>query len=198
MQFTTIKHEGNTTTMTGVEMNNPLGYLWGIILSAGICLLGIAFTIFTILNYIQYLKIREYPELEGTIINKTMDGEVEKYTVAYNIDGQNYTYDNVFMTDKEIGDTIKICYNPKDYHDIYWGDKEVHPLLPFLAFFFDAVGVSAIVRNIKKLLHFINPSKYEDVADDNVSTSIAFGDGGFKTDPFSDTRTDGTHTEMRF
>ncbi len=197
MQITNVRHEGNVTTTSSVVINGPLAHISGIIYSTIISIVGIILTLMTILSCGQYLKTKDYPQAQATIIAKEEDGEVDIFTLAYNIAGQNYTYDRALMVDKQVGEVITISYNPSDYKDIYWQNTQPSFILALLAFAFDAVGVSTLVRNIKKLLHFINPEKYEEVKDED-SLTVATGDGGFKTSMLGDEYTDGSHTEIKF
>ncbi len=197
MQVTNINHHGNTTTISSTTYNGPIGHIKGIIFSSFICLVGILLTLLNILLCIQYLKIKDFPSTQAVIVNRDNDPEMENFTLAYNIAGQDYTYDKAFKIDKNIGESITIYYNPANHKDIYWDDSKPNFMFALLAFLFDTVGVSALVRNIKKLLHFINPQKYEEVKDED-DTMLAFGEGGFKNSPFDDEYSEGSHTEIKF
>ena len=52
-------------------------------------------------------------------------------------------------------------------------------------------------RNIKNLLHFINPSKYEAVLG-GESVSISFGNGAEPIDNDKDNLSDGARTTFKF
>lgn len=197
MQINRVKHEGMTTTRNSFYFDNPIGNFVGIIFGAIVLLVGIVLCIFTILAYHQSFKIRDYKEVEATILQKDIQDDFTNYVLSYTIDNVTYTYNKAFAIDGEIGDKITAYYNPNDYTDIYWSSKDVSIFLPCISLIILITGISALRRNIKNLLHFINPSKYEAVLG-GESVSISFGNGAEPIDNDKDNLSDGARTTFKF
>lgn len=174
MQMYDVNKKDGVATYSVRNYNGPISSSVGIIFGIIFLLIGIVVGFFYLITYLQYFKTKDYIETEATIVEVYKKDDIDFRVLEYFVDGTLYTKDDAFALVGNVGDKVKIYYNPNDYTNIIWGDRKPNIIILFISLFFLLCGITAITLNIKKLLHFFNPNKYESV-DDSVSVGLGTG-----------------------
>ncbi len=174
MQIYDVNKKGKSATYTVSSYNGPISSSVGIIFGIISLIISIGIGIFYLMSYSQYLKTKDYIETDATIMEIYKKDNIDFWTLQYVADGSLYNKDDVLALEGNVGDKVKIYYNPNDYTNIIWGDRKPKMIILLIALFFGSWGIIAIWLNVRRILHFFKPNEYESV-DDSVSVSIGTG-----------------------
>ena len=130
-------------------------------------------------SFIDDYKHKDFVDINGTIVNRVVEDEMYFYTISYTIGGENYTADRVFgVSDYEIGEVVAIRYNPNDVHSIMF-KSDSFDIVYYGVMILFLCSILSIIKNVRNLLHYINPSKYDFVPN---TPFISFGVGDSEED----------------
>ena len=174
MQIYDVNKKGKSTTYTVSTYNGPISSSVGIIFGIIALIISIGIGIFYLMSYSQYFKTKDYIETDATIMEIYKKDNIDFWTLQYVVNGTLYNKDDVLALEGNVGDKVKIYYNPNDYTNIIWGDRKPNIIILLIALFFGSWGIIAIWLNVRRILHFFKPNEYESV-DDSVSVSIGTG-----------------------
>ena len=163
MQITRIKRKGNWTTTSQYNLDGPVGNAIGFFLSLGsVIVTGIIF-IFVSIFMISDVNNLRYKPVTATVTNITQNSLGDDFTVAYNVDGNEYST-NIYLNNAvKVGETTQIYYNPSNPEKIAESNKMEMGLVfmfivIFIIFFSSIIGLK---RNFNNFMSYIRPDKYK-------------------------------------
>ena len=174
MQVYDVNKKGRNTTYSISNYNGPISSSVGIVVGIIALLISIGIGIFYLMSYSQYFKTKDYIETDATIIEVYKKDNIDFWTLQYVVNGSLYTKNDLLALEGNVGDKVKIYYNPNDYMNIIWGDRKPSIIILLIALFFCLWGGTAIWLNVRRILHFFKPNEYESV-DDSVSVGLGTG-----------------------
>ncbi len=146
----------------------PVSYIISIFMSSIFFVLGFGMLLFAVLGFITDMKFKD---VTGIITNKDFR-DTYYYSVSYNVENNNYVKDNLTSVHEyNVGDEVSLSYGKKDPSYVSFKNDNFG-LTYYLVMILFLSSIVILINRVKKLLHFINPSKYPDVKDISYGMSI--------------------------
>lgn len=132
------------------RMNKKVLFVFGM----SFILLGLGFLMISIDSAKEYnYKAIKYVETDSIVVDLKIDYESLYSSVCrYNVAGEDYTYQTSYgQFYKDIGETVRLRYNPDNPEDVIEVDDTKYTVYPILSLILLLAGISIIYDRLSRI-----------------------------------------------